>query len=180
MKKIFLTLFILIFTFSVYAQDMPNFSGAWKLDNEKSQLPETGQRQRRTPLPEDLIIGQKGKNIKIESVYVDQENERKMVMELEIGGEAKKVESAMMFGRRAADASQRPVPTSTVKASWDESGKSLIITEDTEMTFRERSFSFKTTGTYSLSADGKILNINRVRTSQRGDREYKLLYNKVD
>ena len=77
------------------------------------------------------------------------------------------------------DTSQRQAVT-VAKANWDENGKSLIITEDTEATFRERSFSFKTTSKYSLSADGNILTISRIRSSQRGDREYKLIYSKVE
>ena len=180
MKKIFLVLFALIIAFPVYAQDKPDFSGTWKLDKEKSQLPDAGQSRRRTPLPDNLTIIQKGENISIESVYIIQEDERKIAMEIEIGGESKKIESAMMFGRRSADAGQRPAPTTIAKADWDEYGKSIVIIEDTNATFGERSFSFKTTSTYSLSANDKILNINRIRSSQRGDREYKLVYNKAE
>ena len=175
MKKAAFILLILVFALSgiLYAQENPNLSGVWSLDKEKSELPEGG--GRRTPAtPEKLTIEQKGKNIKIETVYVSSRGERTGTIELKIGDEAKKVESSMGFRRR--DGEDRPAPVTMAKAEW--SSKVLIVTEKTEGTFGERTISFTTTSKYSLS--GKVLTVDRVRSSQRGDRESKLVYNKAD
>ena len=176
MRKVFLFLFVLVLalSFSVQslnAQAKPNLSGVWNIDKEKSELPE-GRGGRTPSIPEKSTIEQKGKNIKIETVIVSSRGERTVTIELKIGDEAKKVESS--FGRRRGGGGGQ-APVTMAKAEW--SGKVLVITEKTEGTFGERSFSFTTTSKYSLS--GKVLTIDRVRSSQRGDRESKLVYNKA-
>ena len=177
MKKVFLFLFTLVLAFSLNvldldAQDKADLSGVWSLDKEKSELPQGGGRW--TPaVPEKLTIEQKGKNIKIETVYVSSRGERNVTIELKIGDEAIKVESS--FGRRRGGGGGE-APVTMAKAEW--SGKVLVITEKTEGSFGERSFSFTTISKYGLS--GKVLTIDRVRSSQRGDRESKLVYDKAN
>ncbi len=174
MKKVAFILLIFVFALSgiLYAQDKPNLSGVWTLDKKKSELPPSGGRRAPSP-PEKLTIEQKGKNIKIETVYVSSRGERTGTIELKIGDKAKKVESSMSFRRR--DGGEGQAPVTMAKAEW--SGKLLIVTEKTEGSFGERTFSFTTTSKYSLS--GKVLTVDRVRSSQRGERESKLVYNKA-
>ncbi|NVM03529.1 MAG: hypothetical protein HWN67_14465, partial [Candidatus Helarchaeota archaeon] len=99
MKKIFLILFVILFTFSLflYSKEKINFTGTWKLDPTKSELQQRGNR----PAPEIMLnINQKDDEITIETVYVTTEGERKTEMNLVIGEEEKKIDSPMMGFRR--------------------------------------------------------------------------------
>jgi len=179
MKKTFLILLILLFTFSfcLYAQEL-NLTGTWKLDSEKSEFPDFGGMGGRAPQTREttLIIGQEDNVIKIETVTITQRGERKSTITLVIGGGETQVESTM--GRRRPTQEgvpAGPAPVTLAKAELSEDGNSLIITTTTQ----RGEFSSITTSTYSLSEDGKILTEKQTRTFGDRESESVLVYNKV-
>jgi hypothetical protein len=183
MKKIFfisLALF-LAFAFFLYAQGKQNFTGIWQLDKTKSKLPQMGNFE----YPDTkLNITQKDKDIKIETTTVRQSGERTTTMDLVIGGGETKVEASFGFGGRAGVGGGRgaggPVPTTAVgKAEWSKDGTSLIISIKMTISTPNGTFSTESVSTYTLSKDGKILTENQKRTTQRGESEAVLVYNKA-
>ena len=177
MKKTLLILLIVFFTFSIclYAQEL-NLTGTWKLDLEKSQLPQMGNR---APQAREttLIIEQEDNVIKIETVTTTQRGERKSAMSLVIGGGETKVESPM-GGRRPSQGAGAPARTPSAalaKAELSKDGKSLVITTTTQ----RGDFSSITTSTYTISKDGKILTEKQTRTFGDRESESVLVYNKV-
>lgn len=182
MKKTFLILLILLFTFSfcLYAQEL-NLTGTWKLDSEKSEFPDFGGMGGRAPQTREttLIIEQEDQEdnvIKIETVTITQRGERKSTITLVIGGEVTQIASTM--GRRRPTqegAPAGPAPVTLAKAELCESGKCLIITTTTQ----RGEFSSITTSTYSLSEDGNTLTEKQIRTFGDRESESMLVYNKV-
>lgn len=173
MRKIALILLMIILALPVYAQDKPDFSGIWTIDKEKTQMPDTG-RRRMSP-PEKVMITQKGKDIKIETVHNFRGEDRSDIKKLEIGAKEKKIESMMFRGRQEGEP-----PVTMAKAEWDKSGKSLVVTANTTGTFRDQEFSWTTITTYSLSNNSKTLTVHNKMSSRRGDMESTLVYNKAE
>ena len=177
MKKTLLILLIVLFTFSIclYAQEL-NLTGTWKLDLEKSQMPQMGGGGRAPQTRETTLnIEQKDNVIKIETVTITQRGERKSIITLVIGGGETQVVSAM--GRRRPTqegAPAGPAPVTLAKAELSEDGNSLIITTTTQ----RGEFSSITTSTYSLSEAGKILTEKQTRTFGDRESESVLIYNK--
>ncbi len=176
MKKTLLILLIVFFTFSIclYAQGPRlNLTGTWKLDLNKSQLPEMGGRFAQAQ-ETTLIIEQERRTLRIETIR----GEIKTAMELTIGGEEQEVESPMMgFARRAG----MDIESTTIaKAERSEDRSSIIVTLNTTMSMQDRTFEIKTVSSYSLSEDGNTLTEKQTRSTSRGDSESVLVYNKSD
>ena len=176
MKKVFLILFIMIFTLSLllYSEESLNFTGTWKLDPTKSELQQRADR----PTPEIVLnINQEDDEIKIETVYTTPRGERETEMSLVIGEKEKKIDSPMMGFRRRPGSDVKS--TTIAKAEWSEDGKSLIVTLNTTMSTQRGTFSMKTTSIYSLSEDGKTLTEKQIRIFGDRETESVLVYNKV-
>jgi len=157
------------------SQEETNFSGTWKLDLEKSQMPQMGGRAPQSR-ETTLTIEQKDNLIKIETVTTTQRGERKSAMNLVIGGGETKVESMMgMMGRRGGAGG--PAPVALAKAELEDG--ILIVTLNTTMSMQDRTFTIQTVSSYSLSEDGKTLTEKQIMTF--GDREMEsvLVYDKV-
>ena len=155
----------------------PNFSGTWKLNLEKSQMPQMGGGRAPQARETTLIIGQEDNVIKIETVTISERGERKSAMSLVIGGGETKVESPMgMMGRGGAQAGG-PAPVALAKAELKD--RTLIITSNTTMSFQDRTFEIKTVSSYSLSEGGKTLTEKQIRTFGDRESESNLVYNKV-
>lgn len=179
MKKIFFISFALFlaFAFILYAQGKQNLTGVWQLDKTKGKLPQSG---RGGEYPDTkLTITQKDKNITIETVSVTQRGERKSSMTLVIGGGEAKVEAPAMGGGGRGGAAGGQAPASIGKAELSKEG-SLVISVKTTMTTPNGTFNTESVSSYSLSKDGKILTENQKRTTQRGETESVLVYNKVE
>jgi hypothetical protein len=178
MKKIFfisLALF-LAFAFILYAQGKQNFTGIWQLDKTKGKLPQMGDFE----YPDTkLNITQKGKDIKIETIRVIQGEERTSTMSLVIGGGETKVEAAGGFGGGGRGAGGGQPPVSIGKAELSKDGSLVITIKTTRTTKDGGTSSSESVSTYILSKDGKTLTENQKRTSQRGESEAVLVYNKA-
>jgi len=163
-KLSLVTLLIGLLLVSTALAQKPDFSGTWVFNSEKSQLPEMG-RRRGGGGGGTITITHKDPKITMVTVTETQRGERKLEVELTLGGDPVKV-----AGRMGGD--------SVYKGYWDKDGKNIII--ETEMTIDRGGQVFTMTGklTYQLSADGKTLTCDQVRTTPRGDMESKLVYDK--
>ena len=157
------------------SQEETNFSGTWKLDLEKSQMPQMGDRAPQSR-ETTLTIEQKDNLIKTETVTITQRGERKSAMNLVIGGGETKVESMMgMMGRGGGAGG--PAPVSLAKAESEDG--TLIVTLNTTMSMQDRTFTIQTVSSYSLSEDGKTLTEKQIRIFGDRETESVLIYNKV-
>ena len=133
-----------------------NFSGAWALNESKSNLGEG-----RFRLSSALNVKQQGNTITIESTRAGRD-----------GANTTTSETLTLDGKEVANETENRSSVST--ATW--SGKSLIIKSTTEMTRGDQAFKTTTTDTWTLA--GNVLTIQSVSTSQRGDRTVTLVYDK--
>jgi len=68
--------------------------------------------------------------------------------------------------------------TATVKAEWQDGGKSLKLTTKRTLNFQGNDVTVTTTELWSLSGDGKTLTIQRTSESPRGTQTATLVFNK--
>jgi hypothetical protein len=126
-----------------------------------------------------LNITQKDKDIKIETTRVFQDNERTTTISLVIGAGETKVEAGFGGGGGRGGAGGGQPPVSIGKAELSKDGSLVITVKTTRTTKDGGTSSSETVSTYSISKDSKILTENRKSTSQRGESEAVLVYNKV-
>jgi hypothetical protein len=135
-----------------------NFSGAWALNESKSNLGEG-----RFRLSSALNVKQQGNTITIESTRAGRD-----------GGNTTTSETLTLDGKEVVNKTENR--SSMSAATW--SGNSLVIKSTTEMTRGDQAFKTTSTDTWTLDGTGNVLTIQSVSTSQRGDRTVTLVYDK--
>jgi hypothetical protein len=68
--------------------------------------------------------------------------------------------------------------TATVKAEWQDGGKTLKLTTKRTFNFQGNDVTSTTTEVWTLSGDGKTLTIQRTSESPRGTQSSTLVFNK--
>ena len=181
MRKSFVlatAIFMLAFSVAISAQSSADFAGDWTLDKDKSEL---GQRSR-----------VKSMTMKVTQSDNELTYERKVEREAREGGGGGRGAGR---GRRGGggnvgaiafsldgketkvEAPGRRGGEGTLKSKLHENGKlELWMTRNFEG--RNGSISVKTTETWELSEDGKMLTINSAMETPRGTRESKMVFTK--
>ena len=161
-----LIIFLLIFSF-VFAQDSKvNFSGEWTFNQDKSETGDSG-RGRGFGSATKLVVKQEANKLTIERTGQGRDGEYTRTEELTLDGKKNEVEG---FGGR----------TSTVTAQWTDGGKTLTINSVSVFEREGQSFEINSTEVWSILENGKVLSIGSTRTTSRGERTSKLVYNKAE
>jgi hypothetical protein len=142
-----------------------NFSGEWKLNEQKSEMGQFGGRGTARTIK---VISSDASAISMERISTNQNGEQ-VVRKESLTFDGKESESAGGFGNS----------TRKSTAKWSEDGKAMII--NSVMTFERNGekMEIKQTETWKLSEDGQTLMIEAISSSSRGDNTMKLVYEKA-
>lgn len=163
---VFSTLIFLLIGSMIFADEgQVNFSGEWAFNQDKSET--GGGRGRGRMATAKLVVTQNADKIIIErSGKRRNGDEFSYKEELPLNGKETKLENS--FG---ADV--------TASAKWTDGGKTLTITSTTVFNRNGREFEMHSTNVWSLLENGKVLSIASTRTTPRGERNSKLVYDKT-
>ncbi len=154
-------LFVAASVVSVFAQ-MPNFSGTWKLDTDRSQIA-AGRGGRRGGrgggTPDTLVITQTATELTIEQSTGD----RSRTLTYTLEGE-----SSIPAGRGG---------NMTITSHWD--GATLVSEGSREFSFGGGSITIERKEVRSLSADGQTLTVAVTQTTPQGANTNTLVYTKA-
>lgn len=155
---------IIVLCTSAVAVYNANFTGEWKLNEEKSELGQFGARM----AARTVRVTSSDEQVSVERVSVNQNGdqvERKETLTFD----GKETESTGGFGNSKRKAT----------AKWSDDGKSMII--DAVLTFDRNgeTMEIKQKETWTLSEDGQTLTVLSHSSSSFGDNDMKLVYNKV-
>jgi hypothetical protein len=155
---------VLVVSMSLLAEDKKeiNFSGEWKLNQEKSQLGE-GRGFRGAS---KMVITQKGNDLSIERT-----SQRRN------GEESVYTEALTLDGKECTNTIRNNPRTST--ANWTDDGKTLTIKSKVVFSRDGNEFEMKSSEIWSLKEDGKVLSIDSTSETPRGERKATYVYDKV-
>ena len=191
MKKLFLGMGLLsVFAFAALASSAiapANFAGTWKLDKAKS----TGLNPNQLSA-ESIVwtITQDDKQITIDSKVTPGQPPAGAPAAPPAGGPGSGGGGGRgggMAGPRtytldgkevSSEAGGQMGGTNSLKSSWANDGKTLELTSVRTVNREGTEFKSTTTDKMSLSADGKILTVERHSESSRGSLDSMLLFNK--
>src|SRR5262245_17947662 len=147
----------LLVTVSLSAQGLPNFTGTWSLDAAKSDFGPI-------PPPESIVmvIDHKEPTLKVSAT-------QKTPM-----GEASNDSTYTTDGKDNINKMRSPVGEQDVKSTTKWNGKVLA----TSRTIDAQGMTVGIEETWDLSADGKVLTINRTLKTPQGDFNTKITMNK--
>jgi len=149
----------------VFAEDDEiDFSGEWILDLEKSEIPE-GRGGRRGRAAMKMVVMQEENKLVVESTSTNRDGEERV-----------RKANYTLDGKEWENEMYRTTRKST--AEWSEDGKSLEI--NTKATFSRDGEDFTVNMKNTWSLDNGNLIIDSFRSTPRGDRESKLVYQKVE
>lgn len=139
----------------------PDFSGKWKLDEGKSEIGEGRFRPSMT-----MEVKQDKSTINVVRVRTGR------------NGEERRMESEYSLdGKETTEGGDNRTVVSTAK--WSDDGKSLVIHSRRSFSRQGQTFEMETDETWTTGEGGKTLIIQSKTSSSRGEREAKLVYNKV-
>ncbi len=164
MKNLISIVFVLFLGFLLAATTGNlNFSGEWQLNKDKSNFGEGGRGSRMAATK--MIVDQK-ETMKIERFSVNRDDEQVTTEE-----------TLTLDGKECKNETTRGERLSTAKFSDD--GKSLQI--ESTITFQGQNGEFKMDSKeiWSLEDNGKALVVDYTMTTQRGERNWKLYYDKA-
>jgi len=146
-----------LLTVSLSAQGLPNFTGTWTLDAAKSDFGPI-------PPPESIVmvIDHKEPTLKVNVT-------QKTPM-----GEAANDSTYTTDGKDNINKMRSPAGEQDVKSTTKWNGKTLT----TSRTIEAQGMSIGIEETWDLSADGKVLTINRMLKTPQGDFNTKITLNK--
>ena len=139
---------------SGFAADLPNYSGTWVLDKDRSK----GLPPNMTDSSIEMTVTQDDKQLKIKRSAGDQE------VAYNLDGSKAKVE---MTGRMPGEA--------TVYLEKKDDGKLVLYTQR-ELNFQGNAVTIKIIETWELADNGKTLKAKRTTESPRGTQEAELVY----
>jgi len=167
MKYITFSLLALFIVFSsvALAGQKVNFSGQWILNKDASNMP---QGRRGFGVPIEIKITQTEDTLVVERTIARKSGETKTL-----------TEKYTLDGKECENKTIRGVKKSTV--TWSEDGKALIIESTREFSGRKnRSFTVHSTEKWTLSKDGKQLIMDNKFETPRGERTFKIVYDKKE
>ena len=161
---------VMLMSFTVVAaQDKVEFSGTWIMNADKSEIPEMGGRGsrggggRRGGGASDMIVKVEGNKMSVETTRKDRD-----------GADMTTVMKYTLDGKQCANESGRGESVSTAK--WSKDGKSLVIYTETYISFGDREMTIESEATWMF--DKEMLKVKTVRTTQRGEMETTIAYDK--
>jgi hypothetical protein len=140
-----------------------DFSGTWKLDASKSQLPQGPGGGGGAPTDVTLTVKQDAKTIT--ATRKTERGETTTTYNLD-GSESKSEMTGRMTG------------TSTHKTKWQGDGKILEINTVSKLNMQGQEFEITGQSHWELMDGGKTLKIHTKRTTPRGEQESTEIYNK--
>ncbi|HET6955514.1 MAG TPA: hypothetical protein VFI56_03005 [Vicinamibacterales bacterium] len=148
---------IVLLAVSVYAQGLPNFTGTWTFDAAKSDFGPI-------PPPESIVmvIDHKEPTLKVNVT-------QKTPM-----GDAANDSTYTTDGKDNINKMRSPAGEQDVKSTTKWNGKTLT----TSRTIEAQGMTIGIDETWDLSADGKVLTINRMLKTPQGDFNTKITMNK--
>ena len=148
---------IVLLAASVYAQGLPNFTGTWTFDAAKSDFGPI-------PPPESIVmvIDHKEPTLKVNVT-------QKTPM-----GEAANDSTYTTDGKDNINKMRSPAGEQDVKSTTKWNGKTLT----TSRTIEAQGMSIGIDDAWELSADGKVMTINRQLKTPQGDFSTKIVLNK--
>ena len=148
---------IVLLAASVYAQGLPNYTGTWTFDAAKSDFGPI-------PPPESIVmvIDHKEPTLKVNVT-------QKTPM-----GEAANDSTYTTDGKDNINKMRSPAGEQDVKSTTKWNGKTLT----TSRTIEAQGMTIGIDETWDLSADGKVLTINRMLKTPQGDFNTKITMNK--
>lgn len=156
-------LFFLMISFVTYAVPKKvKFSGEWTLNKEKSYIPEYGEMMASTK----IIINQKGEKFAIERFGTSQDEENYTYTE--------------KYTLDGKDCENIIFETTKKKstANWSEDKKSLTITSTIWFEFEGNELEVSLIEVLEFTEDGNSLSINQKASTDYGDLENTLVYDK--
>jgi hypothetical protein len=164
--RVIFFLFIVAFLMTSFVTDAAakkaKFSGEWTLNKGKSNIPEYGEMMAVTK----MIINQKGKKLEIEKHGTSMEGESYTI-----------TEKYTLDGKEC----ENIVYETTKKKStvnWSEDKQSLTITSTMVFEMEGNEFEVKTIEILKFTEDGNSLSMNQNISTEFGDLENKLVYDK--
>jgi len=148
---------IVLLAVSVYAQGLPNFTGTWTFDAAKSDFGPI-------PPPESIVmvIDHKEPTLKVN------------VMQKTPMGEATNDSTYTTDGKDNINKMRSPAGEQDVKSTTKWNGRTLT----TSRTIEAQGMTIGIEETWDLSADTKVLTINRMLKTPQGDFNTKITLNK--
>jgi hypothetical protein len=139
----------------------PDFSGTWNLNEAKSSLSEGGRRM----ISVKLAIVQQADSILVERVSRRETGEERISKE------------KMSLDGKPCDTGSPERPR-TSAAVWSADGKFLVVNSTSVFERDGNRMEIKSTESWTLSGEGKVLTIELISTSPRGERKATLVYDK--
>jgi hypothetical protein len=165
--RLFSAVFMVLLSVTLFAADV-DFSGTWKFDKEKSEIPEFGGgrgggRDRGNFTPPDMVIIQKKNKITVERTRIGRD------------GEERKTETVYdLKGKVTKDKSRRGTTEHVAKMKDD-----VLVIESIRFMEREgQEFEMVTNTNWTLVDDGNGLLIESVTETPMGERTMKTYYAK--
>lgn len=141
-----------------------NFSGEWALNADKSDLGGSS-RSGRSMAASKMVVEQKDTILVVEATRTNRDGEEVSI-----------VSTYTLDGKECKNESNNR--TSVSVAEWSEDGKTLTITST--MTFSRGGEEFTMEATEIWSLDNGALSIETTRSTPRGERKSKAVYNKPE
>ena len=159
-----LILFILpaiLFSFST-RPDKSNFTGSWKLNEDKSELGEFGARF----APRKIKVDQKDDAITISKTAPT------------FNGDEATTTEAISYDGKVTESSPFPSAKKKSTLKWADDGKSFVISYTLSFDINGETSEAKGTETWTLGSDGKTFNAEIHSSSARGEITMKELFEK--
>lgn len=175
MRKVFavgnLTVCLLVCALAASTAVAPtNFSGAWVLDKSKSQLSP----QLQTVESYTLTVTQDAQQLTTSAAITGGQQPG--------GGGRGGMMPSLTYKLDGAESTMEAGGgrggSITLKAAWKDGGKTLALTNVRKFNFQGNDVTITTNETWTLSADGKTLTIQRTTESPRGTQNSTLVFNK--
>ncbi len=141
----------------------PDFSGEWKLNEQKSELGQYGARM----APKSMKITLENEGFNFEKAGSNLQGEA-VTMKDRLTFDGKETESTI-FGNNKKKST----------AKWSEDGNALNVNSVIMLEMNGESTEIKLTETYKLSSDGQFLELDSRSSSSFGENEMKLVYEKA-
>ena len=160
-RNIFLAV-VVFFAFGLSSSDMyagnPDFSGTWKLNEDKSEMGERNFRMSST-----LEVKQNKENLTVIRVRTGR------------NGQERRMESVYSLDGKESKNGEGNF-SSVSMAKWSKDGTSLMIHTKSTFTREGQTYEFESDETWMISEGGRVLTIQSKTTSSRGEYSMQLVY----
>ena len=151
---------MLLLALVVAAFSQPNFSGKWKLDTEKTVVPDRGPGR----MAKSLTVTQGDNKLTVDRVSTNRD-----------GDEVTNTENYTLDGKKCVNEMRFGDRESTVQVK----DNTIVITSVTKFEREGNTFEMNGTETWKLDNNGKELVIDSHMETPRGDRDLTIYYSKV-